>query len=319
MKPIGVAVIGVGHMGRFHAQKVAALRDTGLGVELVGVVDVNREQGEAVAIECGTQYFQTPEEVHGRASAAIVAVPTIYHHRVVGDALRAGLDILVEKPIASSLEEGAELMALAAARERVLQVGHLERFNPAMRAMAQHIHRPRFIEVHRMGPYPGRATDVDIVRDLMIHDIEIIQDLIGEWPVQVDAVGIPVLSSTVDIANARLRFPGGCVANLTASRVTPTPMRKLRIFQSDGYFSIDFNEQSGVILRRLSDLGDPEPRIEMEKLEIDRADALLAEVTAFVEAVKARTCPEVSAEQALGALRTAIRVVEAMPSVDELA
>ncbi len=183
MKPIGVAVIGVGHMGRFHAQKVAAMRDADAGVELIGVVDLDRERGEAVAAECGTEYFQTPEEIHGRASVAIIAVPTVHHHQIVGDALRAGLDVLVEKPIASTLEEGAELMALAEERELVLQVGHLERFNPALRALQERIHSPRFIEVHRMGPYPGRATDVDIVRDLMIHDIEIIQDLIGEMPV----------------------------------------------------------------------------------------------------------------------------------------
>ncbi len=318
MKNLGIAVVGVGHMGRFHCQKVAALHEAGEGVDLVGVVDLDRERGEAVARECQSSYFAKPEEVFGLADAVIVAVPTVYHHAVVGDALRAGLDVLVEKPIASSLEEGEELIELADREGRVLQVGHLERFNPAMLMMKKRIHRPRFIEVHRMGPFPGRATDVDVVRDLMIHDIEIIQDLVGEEPSQIDAVGVPVLSPNHDIASVRLHFPGGCVANLTASRVTPTPMRKLRVFQSDGYFSVDFNEQSGVILRRLTDLGDPEPRIDIEKIELDREDALLAEVKAFVEAVRGRDRPMVSGKEALGALRTAMRVIEVMPPVDEL-
>lgn len=318
MKKLGIAVIGVGHMGRFHCQKVAALRDAGEGVDLVGVVDLDRERGEEVARECNANYFENPEEVFEQADAVIVAVPTVYHHTVVGNALRAGLDVLVEKPIASTLEEAEELIELADREERILQVGHLERFNPAMLMMKKHIHNPRFIEVHRMGPFPGRATDVDVVRDLMIHDIEIIQDLIGEEPSHIDAVGVPVLSANHDIASVRMHFPSGCVANLTASRVTPTPMRKLRIFQSDGYFSIDFNEQSGVILKRLSDLGDPEPRIDIEKIELDREDALLAEVKAFVDVVRKRDRPMVSGKEALSALRTAMRVIEVMPSVDEL-
>jgi len=305
-------------MGRFHAQKLAELRDAGYGVELVGVVDTDRAQGEKVAGECGTPFFATPEALEERVEAVVIAVPTILHHQFVGDALRAGLDVLVEKPIATTPEQGLDLMKVAERDGRVLQVGHLERFNPAMRAMKEYLTRPRFIEVHRMGPFPGRATDVDVVRDLMIHDIEIIQGLLGEMPNQIDAVGVPVLSHEVDIANARLSFPGGCVANLTASRVSPSPMRKLRIFQSDGYFSVDFNAQIAVIFRRVSDPGAAEPRIEMEKLEFDREDALRAELCAFIDAIRTRSKPEVSAEEALGALRTALRVIEAMPAFDAL-
>jgi len=305
-------------MGRFHAQKLAELRDAGHAVELAGVVDSDLERGEKVAAECGAPYFAAPEALQGRVEAVVIAVPTILHHQFVGDALRAGLDVLVEKPIATNPEQGLDLLKLAERNGRVLQVGHLERFNPAMRAMKKYLTRPRFIEVHRMGPFPGRATDVDVVRDLMIHDIEIIQGLLGETPNRIDAVGVPVLSHEVDIANARLSFPGGCVANLTASRVSPSPMRKLRIFQPDGYFSVDFNAQTAVIFHRFESPGAAEPRIEMETLQFDREDALRAELCAFIDAIHARSKPEVSGEEALGALRTALHVIEAMPAFDAL-
>jgi predicted dehydrogenase len=200
----------------------------------------------------------------------------------------------------------------------VVQVGHLEWFNAALRAIAPLIRRPRFVEAHRMGPYPGRATDVDIVRDLMIHDIDIVQRLVGEEPESVEAIGVPVLSTQVDIANARLRFPGGCVANFTASRVSPTPMRKIRFFQSDGYFSIDFLDKSAVILRRRIQ-SDGTPKIDVEPIRFDPADdALAAQLADFLEAVRERRVLDEGAAAALRALRTALRVVESMPALDEL-
>jgi len=178
------------------------------------------------------------------------------------------------------------------------------------------VERPRFIEAHRMGPFPDRATDIDVVRDLMIHDLDILQRLLGEEPLQIDAVGIPVLTGTIDIANARLRFPGGCVANLTASRVSPTPMRQIRFFQSDGYVSVDFLAQSATVARRENGHRSEPARIEIEKLEVQREDALLGELEAFIRVLRTRERPKVDGADGLGALRTALRVCEAIEVFD---
>jgi len=317
-KPLRLIVIGAGHMGRLHAQKIAALRDGGENVTLAGVADVERERAEQVAGPLGVPAVERADALYAAADAAVVAVPTVDHYAVVREALAAGLDVLIEKPIAATLADAEELLALAKSADRVLQVGHLERFNGAMRRVAGLVRRPRFVEAHRMGPFPARATDVDVVRDLMIHDIDLIQGFLGEEPDRIESIGVPVLTRNVDIANARLTFPSGCVANLTASRVSPTPMRKLRLFQPDGYISIDFLAQSAVIFRRFEDPGQAEPRIEMEKLEIDREDALLEELRAFVGCVRTRETPSVSGEDALSALRTALRVIDAMPPLDAL-
>ena len=313
MSAVRIAVIGAGHMGRLHASKVAASP----GATLAGVADIHAERAEAVGREFGAPAAVDMGELLAHADAAIVAVPTVKHFAVVQEILARGLDVLIEKPIAATLAEADELLAQAAAAARVVQVGHLEWFNAALRAMAPVIRRPRFVEAHRMGPYPGRATDVDIVRDLMIHDIDIVQRLVGEEPESVEGVGVPVLSNQVDIANARLRFPGGCVANFTASRVSPTPMRKIRFFQADGYFSIDFLEKSAVILRRRIQ-PDGTPKIEVEPIHFDPEDALAAQLEDFLEAVRTRRVRSESADAALRALRTALRVVAAMPPLDEL-
>ncbi len=317
--PIRLGVVGAGHMGRLHAQKIVRLQQAGAGVTLAGIADVHPERAQALAQETGSAAMSGHRELFAACDAAIVAAPTIHHYDIVRDALDAGLDVLVEKPIAATLRHAEALLAQALRARKILQVGHVERFNAAMRRVEGLIGRPRFIEAHRMGPFPARATDVDVVRDLMIHDLGIIQDLLGEEPARVEAIGIPVLSNEVDIANARLTYPGGCVANLTASRVSPTPMRKLRFFQRDGYFSVDFLAQSVVIFRRFQDPGAAAPRIEMERLEIDREDALENEQRAFLECIRSRGAPLVSGEDAVRALRTALRVVEAMPPLDELA
>jgi predicted dehydrogenase len=232
--------------------------------------------------------------------------------------LEGGCDVLVEKPIAATLAEAEKLLARARELGRVLQVGHLEWFNPAMRRVLSLIHRPRFVEAHRLGPFPGRATDVDVVRDLMIHDLDIVQRLVGEEPARVESIGVPVVSDRVDIANARLTFPGGCVANLTASRVSPTPMRKIRFFQPDGYFSIDFLGLAVVIARRGEADAAGERRVEIEQLAIDPEDALLAQLRSFVEAIATRRVEAGDAATGLAALRTALRVIEAMPPEDAL-
>jgi predicted dehydrogenase len=200
----------------------------------------------------------------------------------------------------------------------VLQVGHLEWFNAAMRKVAASIRRPRFVESHRLGPFPGRATDVDVVRDLMIHDLDVIQRLVGEEPVRIEAIGVPVITDRVDIANARVGFPGGCVANLTASRVSPTPMRRIRFFQRDGYFSIDFLEQTVAIARRLESGPDGRREIDRQRLEIEPEDALRSQLGSFIEAVRTRTVRAGAAHDGLAALRTALRVIDAMPPLDDL-
>ena len=243
----------------------------------------------------------------------IAAVPTVAHAEVVEASLLADRDVLVEKPIAATLSEAEKLLGLARERGRILQVGHLEWFNAAMRRVASEIRRPRFVEAHRLGPFPARSTDVDVVRDLMIHDLDIIQRLVGEEPSTIDAIGVPILTDRVDIANARLHFPSGAVANLTASRVSPTPMRKIRFFQSNAYFSIDLLDQSVTLAQR-----DAEGKVELERLEIDREDALESQLLAFREAIQSRKVEAGDAGEGLSALRTALRVVEAMPPPDDL-
>jgi predicted dehydrogenase len=319
MKPLRIAVIGAGHMGRAHARKIAELARTQGGVSLAGVADVDAPRAQALAAELGAPAAEA-RALLGRADAVVVAVPTVAHFEVARAVLDAGLHLLIEKPIAATLPEAEALVALAQRRARVLQVGHQEWFNAAMRVVRERIDRPRFAEIHRMGPFPERGTDVDVVRDLMIHDIEILQQLLGAEPERVDAVGVPVLTDHVDIANARLGFAGACVANLTASRVSATPMRKFRLFQRDAYFSIDFLERRAQLYRRLPSPGGA-PRIEVEELKTDPEDALLAQLEVFVTAasgarVSAGSPRGVSGEAAVAALRTALRVIDAMPPVD---
>ncbi len=315
-----IGVIGAGHMGSLHAEKVLELAGDDPEVSLSGVVDLRPAVAEHVAARTGTRVFADAADAIAGCDAVIVAVPTVSHYEVVRRALEGGCDVLVEKPIAASVEEGRELLDLARRHERVLHVGHIEWFNSAMAVIRKRIARPRFVEAHRMGPFTDRATDIDVVRDLMIHDLEILSQILGEQPSRIEAIGVPVLTSKVDIANARLTWDSGCVANLTASRVSPTPMRKLRFFQNDGYFSIDFLEQTAVVFRRETPPDGGAPRIEMEKLEVDRGDALLSQLRAFVGSVRTRkSIPESrGGDGALGALSTALRVVRAMPALEDL-
>jgi predicted dehydrogenase len=304
-------------MGQRHAEKTLALHESGDDVELAGVADADRERARGVASALGVRAACDAAALFREADAVVVAVPALHHYAVVRDALEAGLDVLVEKPLAATLEQGQLLLDLAEQDGRVLQVGHLEWFNAATRVIHSRIRSPRFVEVHRMGPFPARGTDIDVVRDLMIHDIDILQQILGEEPERIEAIGIPVITDEVDIANARVRFPSGCIADLTASRVSRTPRRKMRFFQRDEYFSIDFLAQSASIRRRLEDGCDDRPRIEVEKLKFDLEDALLAQLRAFVDAARKRDAPTDSATSALGALRTALRVIDAMASFDE--
>jgi predicted dehydrogenase len=314
-------VRGAGVMGGPHARKVRDRAQREGDVVLAGICDADADRALAVGRELGAPAVAQPADLFASADAAIIAVSAVAHYEVARRALEAGLDVLVEKPIAATLEEADALVALARSRARVLQVGHQEWFNAAMRVVREQIDRPRFAEIHRLGPFPERGTDVDVVRDLMIHDIEILQQLLGAEPERVDAVGVEVLTDHVDIANARLAFPGACVANLTASRVSASPMRKFRLFQRDAYFSIDFLAQKAMLFRRVPG-ADGGKKIEMQSLETDPEDALAVQLDVFVSGVRQRSAEGlagVTGAQAAAALRTALRVIDAMPEIDHQA
>ena len=305
-------------MGRRHAEKVVELGRSDPSVVLLGVADVELGEAERVASQLQVRAVRDAGELFSQADAAIVAVPTASHFTAVRAALEAGLDVLVEKPIATTLAQGEELLRSARQGKRILRVGHQEWFNPALRVVRERIRDPLFVEAHRLSAFSDRGTDIDVVRDLMIHDLDILQQLLGAPPTRIEAVGVPVISPQVDIANARLAFPGGCIANLTASRVSVTPMRKIRFFQRDGYFSIDFLKQSVSIFRRLVDAGEATPRVDAEELKIDPDDALAAQLRAFVEALRTRKTSGMIGTDGLDALGTALRVIAAMPSVEAL-
>jgi predicted dehydrogenase len=296
------AVVGAGHLGRFHAEKYDFIDEA----DLAAVVDVDEGRARALASKYGCEALTDHRALAGRVDAASVVVPTVLHHRVAKDLLDAGMDVLVEKPIATSLAEADDLIRAAQARGAILQVGHVERFNPALVTLGSRIRSPRFIESHRLGSFSGRATDVDVVLDLMIHDLDIIASLVGGELASVEAVGVPILSENVDIANARVKFTGGCIANITASRVSMTPVRKIRIFQPDAYVSIDFIA-SRIDLYRI-DRSSGAPEIAAEQITIEKSDALETEIRAFVKSVKTRERPLVSGHEGRLALAMAERV-----------
>jgi predicted dehydrogenase len=300
MGRLRAAVVGVGYLGKFHAEKYAAHR----AADLVAVVDVDRDRARAVAAELGIEALTDHRDLVGRVDCASVSVPTRSHHAVASDLLEAGIDVLVEKPLTTSVEEGKALVELAVRRGRVLQVGHLERFNPAVLALAGLVSEPRFIECHRLAPFSERGTDVDVVLDLMIHDLDVILSIVPSAVRSVEAVGVPVLSASVDIANARLRFANGCIANLTASRVSLKRERKLRIFQADAYLAVDYGERRVRICRR--EPGDEgQAALAVEDREVAETDALEAEIDAFLRAVATREPPPVTGSDGLRALEVA--------------
>ncbi|HJW69235.1 MAG TPA: Gfo/Idh/MocA family oxidoreductase [Candidatus Binatia bacterium] len=294
------AVVGVGHLGRLHAEKYAAHPE----VELAAVVDTDEERARAVGEALGVPALADCRTLPGRVDCASVAVPTPSHYAVACDLLRSGIDVLIEKPLATSVEKGKTLVELAVRGGRVLQVGHLERFNPAIRALGGRVIEPRFIECQRLAQFGERGTDVDVILDLMIHDLDLILTMVTSPIRSVEAVGVPVLTPSVDIANARLRFANGCIANVTASRVSLRRERKLRIFQPDAYFSIDFDERRGRVVRREPD-DTGQPSLTLENLEVREGDALRDEIDAFVQAVRARQPPPVTGWDGLRALEVA--------------
>ncbi len=311
-----IAVIGAGHMGRLHVQKLAELEREGRA-RLAGIHDLHPERSRSLAAEFGVRTLPDLEAVRASADAAFIAVPTTEHARVAQPLLEAGLDLLVEKPLAAGRDEARAIVTAARDHERLLQVGHVERYSPALRGILPVLKRPRFIEAHRLSPYPERGTDVSVVLDLMIHDLDIVAQLAGGDVDAVDAIGVPILSKTEDIANARVRFSNGCVLNITASRVSREKMRKIRVFQEDAYVSIDLANGKITVVRlegRPADGG--EAKILSEDVEFDEGDALLAQASAFVDAVRDRRPPEVDGEAGYRALDLALRIQESLAPLE---
>lgn len=307
MKSVPCAVIGVGYLGRFHAQKYAAIPQT----ELIGVVDTDPEQAQRVAEETQTQAFTDYRELLGKVEAVSIVVPTTLHFEVARDFLDSGAHVLVEKPITTTTEEAKQLIDLAKTRNRILQVGHLERFNPALMALTEEPLEPLFIESHRLAPFKPRATDVNVVLDLMIHDIDIILNMLRSPITDMAVSGACVLSEALDIVNARLAFANGCVANVTASRVSQKTERKMRIFQKQAYFSVDFQN------RELAMHSVDRDASAQDKLHFDSktrvfaaADALLAEIQAFIAAIQGEAEVVVSGEDGLRALQAAYDITQ---------
>ncbi|OPX21112.1 MAG: UDP-N-acetyl-D-glucosamine dehydrogenase [Desulfobacca sp. 4484_104] len=308
MQPIRAGVIGVGYLGRFHAEKYAALKTA----ELVGVVDLDPKRAAQIAQVCGTQAFQDYRQLLPQVQAVSVAVFTSEHYALVRDCLLHGCDVLVEKPLATTVAEAEELVHLARQQGRILQVGHLERFNPALEELVRRLTQPQFIETHRLAFFKERATDVDVVLDLMIHDLDLTLSLVPGAIREIRAAGISVLTDTIDLANARLEFDTGCIANLTASRVSFKSMRKFRLFQPRTYLSLDFEKRELTCVEKTDQAGGVYPGINLENLSFPPADPLLKEISAFLEAVARRQEPVVSGEAGKAALALALDINAAM-------
>lgn len=310
MSEIRAGVVGVGHLGYHHARNYAGLD----GVKLTGVVDVDAGRAWKAAEDFGSEVFGSVGElVKAGVDAVSVAVPTTQHHAVALVLLDAGVNVLVEKPIAGAAGEARELVAAAKRSGRLLQVGHIERFNGAVQALAGVVKSPRFIECHRLSPYPNRGDDVSVVHDLMIHDLDLVLALTRSPAVQVDAVGVPVFSRYEDIANARIRFASGCVANLTCSRISVERMRKIRVFETDAYLSTDYSEQEVLVYRKkrgpLPAGRSPMELVTVESLPVERDEPLRRELQGFVDCVRECRRPLVSGEDGLAALELAEQVV----------
>ena len=313
-----VGVVGVGHLGSIHAEKYAERDDT----ELVAVYDVDAARAAEVSSRLGCAVATGLEDLLRRVRAVSVAVPVEHHDAVGLSALAAGCHVLMEKPLAGSLAGGERLAAAARKGGLVLQVGHIERFNPVVRELRHLVSEPRFVECHRLAPFAGRGADTDVIFDVMIHDLDLLTYLVDDEIVSIDAVGVPILSANVDIANVRLRFARGCVANVTASRVSLKRERKLRIFQTDTYVSMDFDARSALVARRdPSEAPTPAQPLDMSAIRVEMrefsgADPLAAEIDAFVAAVAGGSAPAVSADEALEALRLATRIRAALEVPD---
>lgn len=306
MKKLRVGVIGAGYLGKFHAEKYAGMDH----VNLVGVVDADRTQADTVAAAVSAPALTDCRDLLGAVDAVSIVVPTPAHFAVSKMFLQNGVDVLIEKPMTTILDEADELIDIAEARGRIIQVGHLERFNPAVVALREIVREPLFIESHRLSLFQPRGTDVSVVLDLMIHDIDIILNLAGSAVQTTHAAGTPVITDLVDIANARLEFASGCVANVTASRISMKSERKIRLFQRDAYISVDFANR-GITVVRPGD-GNPDnpiPHTKVEQKAFPQVDALDDELRSFVHAVIHRHAPEVTGEMGRDALKVALNIM----------
>jgi predicted dehydrogenase len=304
---IKTAVIGVGHLGKEHARVYHALEDA----DLVAVCDTNESNGRAIADRYGVRFTGDYRDLLGDVEAVSVATPTVHHYEATCACLEAGIHVLVEKPVSHTLAEADEMIRLAEAKNAVLQVGHIERFNPAFQALQKQLTAPKFFEAHRMGIFTLRSLDIDVVMDLMVHELDIIASLVPSEVVRVEAVGIPILTPKIDLANARLEFADGCIANITASRVAGERMRKLRIFQPNEYYSLDYAEQQVGMFKLTPPKAEGAlPEIVAQGLEITKREPLLAEIESFLSSVRSRAAPVVTGVEGRRALALALEVLD---------
>jgi len=306
MNKIRVGVIGVGSLGQHHARVYSSLPE----VELVGVVDALPGRAGEIAAKFGTVAYSDYTELFGRVDAVNIAAPTTLHAEIGVRCLKEGIHVLCEKPIAHTLEAADKLIQAARENDRILQIGHLERFNPAVVALREIVTRPRFFEAHRMGLFSPRSLDVDVILDLMIHDLDIISLLVPSAVEKITAVGIAILSNRIDIANARIQFADGCVANITASRVSMEKVRKLRLFQKQEYISLDYTRQDLAVFGLKHNAGSPLPEIVSRKIEPEKKEPLLLELVSFVEAIRGRHPVACCGDEGRHALALAMQIRE---------
>ncbi|MEM1060194.1 MAG: Gfo/Idh/MocA family oxidoreductase [Verrucomicrobiota bacterium] len=299
-KKIKAGVVGVGHMGREHARLYSQLDN----VEFMGVYDIDPEVARRISTQHSRKPFSSIGDLANACEAVSIATPTVSHFELGEFFLRQGKHVLMEKPITNSPTEAKQLVEMAHANNAILQVGHIERFNPALHALETVLTRPKFIESHRLSPYPGRSTDIGVVLDMMIHDLEIILHLVNSPIETMDSVGVAVLSKGEDIANTRLRFANGCVANITCSRISPDKLRKIRIFQDDTYISLDYQNQGGEIYRKVKS------QITRESITVEKDEPLKLELRSFIDCVGAQGNPVVGGSQAALALDVAMQITE---------
>ncbi len=304
-----LGVIGVGYLGKFHAEKYAAMEEA----ELVGVADLDTEAAQSLANRLGTKSYTDYHDMLSEVDAVSIVVPTVAHHKVSMDCLNAGKDVMIEKPITSTLEEAEELIALAEEKGCIIQVGHLERFNPAYVAIEQYLTKPMFIESHRIHIFKNRALDVDVVLDLMIHEIDIIMNIVHAPIKTIHAVGLPVVTGTTDIANARLIFENGCTANVTVSRISKDNIRRMRVFQPRSFISVDYGKKEFMMINLKDTVNkDGMPEEEVVRKSLVEQDALEAELRDFVANVQERKTPRVAGQEGHRALAVAHEIIDQM-------
>lgn len=309
MNKVRVGVIGVGYLGMFHAEKYSRMDN----VQLIGVVDSNQDRAKEVAAKFDTRAFTDYRELFGQTDAVSIAVPTESHFSVGADCMNHDLDVLIEKPMTATLEQADELISIAKSRNRVMQIGHLERFNPAVLALEDIVRKPMFIEAHRLGIFKNRSTDVSVVLDLMIHDIDIIMNIVQSEIKSIHAAGAPVICEHADIANVRLEFASGCVANVTASRISIKNQRKIRLFQKDAYVSVDFTSREITIIRRDDSTACNDnliPGMDIQQLSFPTTDVLEDELVSYIQAVTTHRTPVVSGIAGRRALQVALTITD---------